>query len=151
MADARTLPDRLARIAELQALRTLAGKTRLAEAQRHSDEARRCLEQREQAFSERARDVERHFAAERLDLTALGIGRAVLASLADECGRARGDFASCEAREAESRADWLRETRLSQRAEEMFRKAARHAAQKREDATVTELATLRFARSRAGA
>lgn len=151
MADARTLPARLARIAQLQSLRTLASKTGLAEAQRECDEARGRLEQREQAVAERAGEVERCFAADHLDLTALRIGSAILATLGNERDRAQGEFAECEAREGESRAEWLRETRLAERAEGLLRKATRHAVQKREDATVTELNNLRFVQRRAQA
>jgi hypothetical protein len=147
MADARTLPAKLAWIVELQSLRTLASKTELANSQRHCDEARGRLEAREQALAERASELEDCFAAERLDLTALGIGRAMLAALAHERDRAEGEFGECERREDESRAAWLRESGLSKRAEKLLSKAARHAAQKREDAVVTEITGLRFAQT----
>jgi hypothetical protein len=147
MADAPNLPARLARIAELQSLRTMASKTELADSQRRRDEARGMLEECEQALAERASAVESCFAEERLDLTALGIGREMLAALTHERDRAQGEFVECETREGESRAEWLREAKLTERAEGLLRKATRHAAQKREDAAVTEMTNLRFVRA----
>lgn len=147
MAKSRSLAAKLARIAELQALRTMASEMALAGAQRECDEARDRADGCEQALAERAAEVERCFGNEALDLTAIGIGRAMLAALGDERDRALGEFRAAHLREGERRADWLRETRLSERTGELLRKATRHASQKREDATVTELSLLRFARA----
>lgn len=144
MIDSRTPPAKLARIAELQSLRTMAGKADLAQAQRRCDAARGRLEEREQALAERAGEVERCFAADRLDLTVLGIGRAVLAALSVERDLAQGALSACDSYEAERRAEWLRQSQLSKRAEGRLRKAVRHAAQKREDRTTTELTIARF-------
>jgi len=142
MRNARMLAPRLARIAELQSLRAMASKTRLAEAQRRSDEARLGLESREREIAERAEHVERCFSAPTLDLAALGIGRAMLAALAGERDRASEDLDECEASENSRRKEWLGETRLAERAREMERKSARYAVQKREDEAVIELAGL---------
>jgi hypothetical protein len=145
MPNNRDLAARLARIAELRRLKSLSSRAELARAQERRDAAQALLAECDEALGVRAAGIERLFGGENLDIAALGIGRAVLAALAGERDQAE---AECEARqqvEGQHRSQSDRDRNLEQRACVAHRKAARQAAQKREDAAALESTILRLA------
>lgn len=141
----RGSPSRLARIAELQGLRALASEGELAHAQDRRNIAQSALDRSNEAFAQREADVDGLFTGAVLDITALGLGRAVLATLARERNTAAAELELKQAEEEERRGEWNADRALETRAREIHRKARRHVAQKREDAASLEVALLRLA------
>ncbi len=143
MRSSRSLHHRLDRIAALQALRAMASRGELTEAQAQTAQSRDGLDQRKSEVAAKETQVTAMQGAEALDFAGWRIALAVLASLSARRDAAAETLDKCEAREEGWREQWRQDHAREERASTLARKLTRRLADKRDDAAVLEAARLR--------
>ncbi|KPL68264.1 hypothetical protein SZ64_09105 [Erythrobacter sp. SG61-1L] len=144
MRNSRHLHHRLDRIAVLQALKTLASRGELAEAQAATIEAQARLDDGQRNVAAKERKVHDMQAAEALDFAGWRVALAVLRDLSDRRDRAAGIARDCESREAAQREQWRRDHKREELATALLRKVGKRLADKNDEAAILEAASLRF-------
>lgn len=143
MRSSRSLHHRLDRIATLQALRAMASRGELAEAQAETARSRNRLGQREDEVAAKETEVAAMQGAEALDFAGWRIALAVLAGLSSRRDAAAEALGECEAHEEGRREQWRQDHAREERAATLARKLARRLADKRDDGAVLEASSLR--------
>ncbi|HZF46574.1 MAG TPA: hypothetical protein VEZ26_09565 [Sphingomonadaceae bacterium] len=143
MRSSHHLHRRLGRITALQALKTMASQGELAEAQAATSVARAGLAEREREVAAKQSEVASLLDAEALDFAGWRIALAVLGELSASSEIAAAETRDCERQEVGRREQWRQDHTREERAKALLRKVSRRMADKRDDAAMLEMASLR--------
>lgn len=133
---------RLGRVASLQALKAMASRAELAEAQAATAKARARLAEQENEIATKENEIAALLAADALDFSGWRIALTMLGDLSASSEITFTKAHDCERQETERREQWRQEHVREDRATALLRKVSRRIAEKRANAAMLEVASL---------